>query len=155
MTKNKIIVYVDMDHVLCNYAAGFVRHQAKYPKRAFPQSKPGLYESLDPMPGAIDAYRWLNEHSKLAVYILTAPSIKNPHCYAEKRIWVEKHLGMAVVENLIISPHKHLNKGDYLIDDMPSGKGQDHFEGRLILFGSDEFPNWLSVTNHFKDIYGN
>jgi hypothetical protein len=27
------------------------------------------------MPGAIDAYRWLNEHSKLAVYIFTAPSI--------------------------------------------------------------------------------
>jgi 5'(3')-deoxyribonucleotidase len=150
MTEKKAIVYVDMDHVLCDYATGFARHKAEYPNLAFPQSVPGLYESLDPMPDAIESYMWLHEHSKLDVYILTAPSIKNPHCYAEKRIWVEQHLGMEVVENLIISPHKHLNKGDYLIDDMPSGKGQDYFKGQLVLFGSLEFPNWRSVITYFK-----
>jgi 5'-nucleotidase len=150
MIEKKAIVYVDMDHVLCDYAAGFVSHKAKYPALAFPQSKPGLYESLDPMPDAIESYTWLHEHPKLDVYILTAPSIKNPHSYSEKRIWVEKYLGMAVVKNLIITPHKHLNKGDFLIDDIPSGKGQDYFEGQLILFGSDEFPNWTSVTKYFK-----
>ena len=57
---------------------------------------------------------------------------------------------MTVVEDLIISPHKHLNKGDYLIDDMPSGKGQNNFGGQLILFGSEEFPNWTSVARYFK-----
>ncbi len=150
MTEKKAIVYVDMDHVLCDYATGFARHKAEYPNLAFPQSVPGLYESLGPMPDAIDSYMWLHEHPALDVYILTAPSVKNPHCYAEKRIWVENHLGMAVVENLIISPHKHLSKGDYLIDDMPSGKGQDRFDGKLILYGSEEFPNWVSVTKYFK-----
>jgi 5'-nucleotidase len=62
---------------------------------------------------------------------------------------------VAVVGNWIISPHKHLNNGDYLIDDMPSGNGQVYFEGQLILFGSNEFPNWLSVTTRFKAIHGN
>ncbi len=89
----------------CDYAAGFVSHKAKYPEFAFPQSIPGLYESLDPMSDVIESYTWLHEHPKLDFYILTAPSIKNPHSYAEKRIWVEKYLGMADVENLIISPH--------------------------------------------------
>jgi 5'-nucleotidase len=84
MTANKTIVHVDMDHVICDYPPGFARHQAKYPSLAFPQRQPGMYESLDPMLSAIDAYRWLIEHPMLAAYILTAPSIKNPHCYAEK-----------------------------------------------------------------------
>jgi len=38
----------------------------------------------------------------------------------------------------------------YLRTSGPSGKGQNNFEGQLILFGSDEFPDWSSVTRYFK-----
>ncbi|MDQ2077499.1 hypothetical protein [Marinimicrobium sp. ABcell2] len=147
--KDKKIVYIDMDHVLCDYDAGFKAHQSKYPDLAFPQSKPGLYQSLRPMQGAIEAFKWLCAQPDLEIFILTAPSEKNPHCYSEKRIWVEEHLGFAAVNRLIISPHKDLYRGDYLIDDCATGKGQDHFEGTLILFGSHEFPGWSSVLKHF------
>jgi len=139
------IVYVDMDHVLCDYKKGFRIWQEKFPHLEFPQSEPGMYLALELMPGAISAYGWLEQHSKIDVHVLTAPSVLNPHCYTEKRLWVEKHLGMKAAENLIISPVKHLNKGDYLIDDMPCGKGQDQFEGELIQFGIREYPNWDAV----------
>ncbi|MGB1457883.1 hypothetical protein [Spongiibacter marinus] len=86
---------------------------------------------MNPLPGAIDTYHWLNNNPNSDVYILTAPSVDNSHCYSEKRDWVEKYLGLSVVENLTISPHKNLNDGHYLIDDMASGKGQDQFKGSL------------------------
>lgn len=137
-----------MDHVLCDYDEGFEAHQAKYPDLEFPQSEPGMYVNLEPLPGAIDAYQWLDSLPAVEVYILTSPSVRNPHCYAEKRIWVERYLGLGVAENLIISPHKHLNKGDFLIDDNAFGKGQERFEGELILFGSKDFPDWSSVLKY-------
>ena len=50
-----------------------------------------------------------------------------------------------MVERLVISPDKSLLKGDYLIDDILHGKGQDSFEGKLIHFGSNEYPDWSAV----------
>lgn len=146
----KTIVYVDMDHVLCDYAAGFERHKRLHPHLPYPQSQPGFYAGLKPLKEAVETYRWLADHPSTDVYILTAPSIHNSHSYSEKRDWVEKHFGISVVRNLIISPHKNLSKGHYLIDDMASGKGQDGFEGSLILFGSDQFPDWASIRAFFE-----
>ncbi|MBM7425002.1 5' nucleotidase, NT5C type [Spongiibacter marinus] len=149
--RKQTIIYVDMDHVLCDYAEGFSRQKDLFPDLQFPQSEePGMYIGLNPLPGAIESYHWLNDLPETDVYILTAPSIHNSHCYSEKRDWVEKHLGLSVVQNLIITPHKNLNKGHYLIDDMPSGKGQDRFEGSLIQFGSEQFPDWESVRTFFE-----
>lgn len=145
-----VIVYVDMDHVLCDYDKGYRKWKKKYSELKFPQSQPGMYLGLDPIPGAIDAYRWLEGHPKAQVHILTAPSVKNPHCYTEKRLWVGNHLGMKAAESMIISPAKNLNKGDFLIDDCPEGKGQDEFEGELLLFGSDRFPDWSSVIDFLE-----
>ena len=81
-------------------------------------------------------------------YILTAPSVHNPLCYTEKRVWVEQHLGMSMVNRLIISPDKSLLRGDYLIDDHASGSGQEEFQGELIHFGSEEFPGWQQVLDY-------
>lgn len=83
-------------------------------------------------------------------YILTAPSTKNPLSYTEKRVWVEEKLGFALVDRLIIYAHKGLLKGDILIDDNNSGRGQEHFEGRLIHFGGAQFPDWHSVRDELK-----
>jgi 5'-nucleotidase len=88
--------------------------------------------------------------SRIKCFILTAPSIKNPHCYREKRQWVEKYLGMTAVNNLIISAHKGLHRGDYLMDDCASGKGQENFEGQLIQFGSTHYPDRSSVRTYFE-----
>lgn len=146
----KYIVYVDMDHTLCDYDDGFARHQRMYPDLQFPQSKPGLYLGLKPLNKAVESFGWLMSHPSLDTYILTAPSIKNPHCYSEKRIWIEQYLGMDAVSRLIISPNKGLNKGHYLIDDCDCGKGQENFEGQLIQFGVADFKDWDSVISYFK-----
>lgn len=140
-----------MDFTLCDYAEGFKRHKALHPNQQYPQSQPGLYAGLKPMPNAIETYRWMAQQPEFDVYILTAPSIKNPHSYSEKRIWVEKYLGIEVVNKLIISPNKGLNKGDYLIDDNLSGKGQEHFAGEIIQFGSLEYPSWMSVKSYLEN----
>ncbi|MEY8215482.1 MAG: hypothetical protein RPR97_13495 [Colwellia sp.] len=153
MFETKKIVYIDMDCTLCDYKAGFMKHAAKYQDLKYPQSQPGLYENLKPMPNAIDIFQWLNQRNELAVFILTAPSIKNPHSYSEKRIWVEEHLGLDIVPKLIISAYKGLNKGDYLIDDNTEGKGQEYFEGKILQFGSRAFPNWLAVRDYFNGRY--
>ena len=142
------IVYVDMDDTLCDYTAGFERHRKKYSQHEFPQSEPGLYISLDPLPGAIEAYRWLEQHPNVDAYILTAPSVRNAHSYTEKRLWVENHLGLGAAYRLIITPNKSLNKGEFLIDDYIQGKGQEHFEGKILQFGSGEFPDWASVIQY-------
>ena len=61
--------------------------------------------------------------------------------YTEKRVWVEKNLGLGVVPKLIICRNKRLLKGDYLIDDHI----YKDFEGELLHFGSKHYPNWHAV----------
>jgi hypothetical protein len=48
------------------------------------------------------------------------------------------------------SEHKHLNTGDYLIDDRTKN-GADRFGGELILFGSERFPDWPTVTSYLRE----
>ena len=150
--RNETVIYMDMDHVLCDYEEAWAKQKNLFPDLEFPQSQPGMYIRMNPLPDAIETYRWLDDHPETDVYILTAPSVHNSHCYSEKRDWVEKYLGLSVVENLIITPHKNLNKGHYLIDDMASGKGQESFEGSLILFGSNEFPDCYPFVLSLKNL---
>ena len=148
----KKIIYVDMDDVLCDYSTAHREALLKKPDINFPQSQFGFFRKLKPINGAIEAIQFLSKQKRFEVYILTAPSTKNPLCYLEKRLWVEDHLGMNMVERLIISPNKGLNKGDYLIDDHDSGRGQDHFEGILLHFGQENFVTWEQVITYFRHL---
>lgn len=56
-------------------------------------------------------------------------------------------LGEVAYKRLILSHHKNLNKGDYLIDDRTKN-GVDKFEGEHIHFGTEKFLNWNDVTNY-------
>lgn len=141
----KKIVYIDMDDTLCDLQAAAKAAKERNPKMPYPQAEYGFYASFDPLPGAVDAVSKLYESEEYEPWILTAPSLVNPLCYTEKRVWVEKHLGMRMVERLIISPNKALLKGDYLIDDNIEGKGQEGFEGCLIQYGSDRYSDWSKV----------
>lgn len=138
---NKEIIYVDMDQVLCDFYKGFLIELNKNPKQKYPQSAWGFFLNLEPIEGAIDGIKELA--TKYDVWILTRPSVLNPLCYTEKRVWVENHLGMEWCEKLILSPNKTLFKGKYLIDDV-----KWKFDGEQLLFGSDKFPDWKSVLNY-------
>ena len=60
-------------------------------------------------------------------------------------------MGFEHVHRLIISYHKNLLKGDYLIDDRIEGRGQESFDGVVIQYGSDQFKNWIDVKDYFKN----
>lgn len=139
-----------MDGVLCDFFGAHDEAVKRNPFNNFPQSEYGFFTKLKPMPNAIDNVKWLIQSPKFDVYILTAPSVLNPLCYIEKRLWVEEYFGMGMVNKLIITPNKGLNKGEYLIDDNINGKGQDKFDGELIHFGSDKFPNWTEILIYFN-----
>ena len=138
----KEIVYIDMDDTMCDFMGAFHLAIKANPFIKYPQSQYGFFTNLKPIPGAIEGYNTLS-NSKYDVYILTRPSILNPLCYTEKRIWIENHLGLEACNKLIISPNKSLNKGHYLIDDQPWD-----FDGEQIRFGADDFPNWESVIKY-------
>ena len=144
MTKQ--IVYVDMDNVLCDFIGARDRALRENPLIAFPHSQLDFFRKLEPMEGSIDAIIDLEE--KYDVYILTAPSTKNLLSYTEKALWVLDHLGQYWVEKLIISKHKHLNMGDFLVDDIAEGCGQDKFQGTLLQFGTDPFFTWKDIMKY-------
>ncbi len=137
-----LTVYIDMDDVLCDYSSKIKEHKQKNPDNPFPQNVPGFFRSLEAMDGALAAVEQLRKKTNIEVYILTAPSTKNPLSYTEKRLWVEDKFGYEMTHNLIICSHKGLLKGDILIDDHASGRGQEFFEGKLIHFGNEKYPNW-------------
>lgn len=149
-TTLKAIVYIDMDDVLCDFTGAFNEALLRTPEIRYPQSQYGFYSNLTPIVGAIESVSELIKSEQFDPYILTAPSIYNPLCYTEKRLWVEKHFGIEFVNKLIISPNKALLKGSYLIDDRLQGSGQNDFEGELILFGSETFPEWEGIMAYLR-----
>ena len=146
----KKVVYIDMDDTLCDLQAAAKAAKERNPKMPYPQAEYGFYASFNPLPGAIEAVSKLYDSEKYEPWILTAPSLVNPLCYTEKRVWVEKYLGMRMVERLIISPNKGLLKGEYLVDDNVEGKGQESFDGVVIQYGSERYPSWNSVLELFS-----
>ncbi len=144
------IIYIDIDDTLADMKTALKNAKQSNPKMPFPQAEYGFYANLTPLSGAIEAVRWLLSSPAFKPYILTAPSIMNPLSYTEKRVWVEKYLGMEMVERLIISPDKSLLKGEYLVDDNIQGRGQEAFEGTVFHYGSRAYPDWDSVINTLK-----
>ena len=140
-----MIIYIDMDDVLCDYTTAFNNAIEETPGIAFPQSQYGFYANLAPITGAIESVQKLINSEKFDPYILTAPSTRNPFSYTEKRVWIEKYFGIEFTEKLIISSNKGLLKGDILIDDLISGRGQENFEGKIMQFGSANYPDWKTV----------
>ena len=145
----KPIAYVDMDDTLCDFQTSRKAHIEKTPSIKVPWCKMDFFRKLAPMEGAIDGIIKLTENYD--VWILTRPSVYNPLCYTEKRLWVEDHLGFEWCHKLILCPDKSLMKGHLLIDDNEWKK----FEGIQLLFGSESCPDWNSVLKQSQTIYEN
>ena len=58
-------------------------------------------------------------------------------------------MGKSAYKRLIISQNKHLNIGDYLIDDR-TANGVGQFRGEYIHFGSEKFPDWNRVLAYLQ-----
>ncbi|QCE43318.1 5' nucleotidase, NT5C type [Psychroserpens sp. NJDZ02] len=132
----KKIVLIDMDGVLVELGDG---------PFSVNKNKKGFFLNNKPIKGAIDAFKELSK--KYDCYIVTTPVWSNPHCWMEKRLWVEKHIGLEAKNRLILTHHKNLVKGDYIIDDTKN-HGVDKFEGEHIHFGTDAFLGWHHVLDY-------
>jgi 5'(3')-deoxyribonucleotidase len=160
MTSKKTI-YIDMDNVLVNFQSGIDRLpiavQEEYKDRL--DEVEGIFALMDPNPGAIEAFHLLAEEHD--VFILSTAPWKNHSAWSDKVAWVQRHLGkekgQAAWKRLILSHHKNLNKGHFLIDDRLAS-GADKFKGKLIHFGPQDekerrdgkFPDWDSVIKFFQ-----
>jgi len=145
--QNKKVLYIDMDGVLADFDSEIAKIDAGTLKKYNGNfcSIPGIFSKMSPMPGAIEAFEKLSQ--KFDTYILSAAPWDNPSAWSDKLQWVKKHLGEVAYKRLIITCHKNLNKGDYLIDDT-NKNGAGKFAGELILFGSKKFSNWKSVLEY-------
>jgi len=103
---------------------------------------PGIFSLMNPMPNAIDSYHWLAKN--FDTYILSTAPWNNPSAWTDKLLWVRKHLGDAAEKRLILSHHKNLLNGDYIIDDRTK-RGVEHFEGEHIHFGQESFPKGMQL----------
>ncbi len=143
----KKILYVDMDNVLVDFPSGISRIsielQSKYQDRL--DEVPGIFSLMNPLKGAIESYKKLSH--KFDTYILSTAPWKNSSAWSDKNEWVKKYLGDVAYKRLILSHHKNLNYGDYLIDDRLAN-GANLFKGEHIHFGSDKFPDWESVCSY-------
>lgn len=145
--KNKEIIYIDMDDTICDFKGYSDYRKRINPDIKYPQCEMDFFRKLKPFENINNVINYL---IKLGydVWILTKPSVLNPLCYTEKRLWVEDHLGIELCHKLILCPDKSLLRGDILIDD----NKWDDFEGQQLLYGSEEFPNWKSILKYFKNI---
>lgn len=143
----KKILYIDMDNVLVDFSSGLARTDeatlAEYAGRL--DEIPHIFGRMQPMPDAVETFLRLAE--RYDVYILSTAPWNNPTAWADKLEWVKRHLGDAAYKRLILSHHKELNRGDFLIDDRTKN-GAAQFDGELILFGSEQFPDWRSVAEY-------
>jgi len=144
-------VYIDMDNVLVNFQTGIDRlsEQIKQEYEGRLDEVPGIFGLMEPVTGAIESVKNLNEYFDL--YVLSTAPWRNPSAWSDKAIWIQKYFGSEqgsiFYKKLIISHHKNLNKGDFLIDDREKNGAKD-FEGELILFGSERFKDWEKVAEY-------
>jgi 5'-nucleotidase len=80
-------------------------------------------------------------------YVLSTAPWNNPSAWSDKLEWVKANLGNPAHKRLILTHHKELNRGDFLVDDRDKN-GAREFVGELILFRSDRFPDWTAVTEY-------
>ena len=145
----KKTLYVDMDNVLVDFPSAFPLLSkavlVEYEDRL--DEVPNIFSLMKPMPDAIESFNELSE--MFDTYVLSTSPWGNDTAWSDKLKWIKKYLGESAYKRLILSHHKHLNVGEFLIDDRLKN-GVDKFQGEHIHFGTTDFPDWKSVVKYLK-----
>ena len=139
-----------MDNVLVDFPSAFPK-LSKEILEQYAENKDdieGIFSLMEPMSGAVAAFEKLS--AKYETYILSTAPWDNPSAWTDKLLWVKKYLGKSAYKRLILSHHKNLNYGDYLVDDRTKN-GADKFKGEHIHFGQGDFPDWDAVVRYLLE----
>lgn len=158
MTKLNKVLYIDMDGVLADFWTRMCELHpelkqmvdgavGEYMDHLLEYHSPNVFNTLNPMEGAVEAFHLLAE--VYDVHILSTPAWCAPMSYTHKRLWVERVLGEPAKKRLILGHNKNLLRGDYIIDDRKA-HGVDIFEGEHIHFRTKEFPGWIDVVTYLR-----
>ena len=137
-------LFVDMDNVLVDFPAG-VASLAPELRQAYEgrlDEVPGIFARMPPLAGALESYEELARH--FDTYVLSTAPWENPSAWSDKLLWIRRHLGRSAHKRLILSHHKDLVLGDFLVDDRLRN-GVERFRGEHVHFGTERFPDWASV----------
>ena len=144
-------LFFDMDNVLVNFQSGIDRldEKTRQEYEGHLDDIPGIFALMDPVPGAVEAVQKLRQRYDL--YILSTAPWNNPTAWCDKLNWVKKHFGggedSPFYKRIILTHHKDLCHGDYLIDDRPHKCGVEKFTGELLHFGPEgDYKDWDSVV---------
>jgi len=147
----KKILYIDMDNVIVDFKSAIPRlpQEVQDEFKCHYDDVPGIFALMDPMPDAIESVNKLRDHYD--TYVLSTAPWANPSAWSDKVEWIHRYFGdheeTPLYKRLILSHHKNLNAGDFLVDDR-TANGADRFNGEHIHFGQKEWPNWMSVTQY-------
>ncbi len=147
----KQIVYIDMDNVMVDFPSGIAKLDDKT-KREYEgryDEVEGIFSLMEPMPNTISAVHKLMK--KYHIYVLSTAPWHNPSAWSDKVKWIQHYFGeekgSALYKRLILSHHKNLNQGDYLIDDRTKNSA-GKFQGEHVHFGTEQFANWNCVLSY-------
>jgi len=148
-------LYIDINNTLVNFTAKLEGIASDVLKEFHGREDeiPGVFALMPPMPGAVAAFKELAR--LFGTYILSTAPWLNPSAWQHKLEWVHLHLGRhkgtVAYKRLILTHHKGVNRGDFLVDDRPHKIGPEAFEGEVIGCGSNEFPDWPTVTAYLRE----
>lgn len=106
-----------MDNVLVDFPSGILQTpedvQLEYEDRL--DEVPHIFSKMQPIEGAVAAFEELS--TLFDTYILSTAPWENATAWSDKLDWVKKYLGKPAHKRLILSHHKNLNNGHFLVDD--------------------------------------
>jgi 5'-nucleotidase len=162
---NKKTLYVDMDNVIVDFKTGIEKlskdildeHEAIHGRnqegiRNLDEVE-GIFALMDPLPGAVESISKLSGIFDL--YVLSTSPWNNPSAWSDKIRWIHRYFGAEegspVYKRLILSHHKNLNDGHFLVDDRVANgarefgakPGSEH-----VHFGMPGFEDWDVVTRY-------
>lgn len=170
MKKNtgKIAICIDMDDTINEYAKYKKEKEIEDPTVVYPQSQKKFFYNIPLKKDAKEIIKYLSEQGIFEIFFLTAPSLKNPHCFTEKFLSIQRDFWDKLAKNLCIYSDKSafypLDKSNpenpknfiktYLIDDYKEWKWQEKFRGEVLHFGEkNTYPDWKSIKEYFDKNY--